>query len=125
MTALSACLLSVIIPLIINDQSVHTSLSLLLLNPHLSPRHNCPLCVFLLCLTINTEVLCPPVIITPLVLPVLHKFFTLFLKASMPRHDHSFRDTFPNLPLDDHDMFLCWCCPVREKDSTIKEALTR
>ena len=40
----------------------------------------------------------------------------------MPGHDHSFRDTFPNLPLDDRDMFLCWCCPVREKDATIEEA---
>ena len=79
LTALSACLLSVNISPIINDQSVYASLFLPLLSPHLSPRHNSPLCVFLLCLTINTEVLCPPVIITLFVLLITEKFSTVFL----------------------------------------------
>ena len=43
----------------------------------------------------------------------------------MPGHDHSFRDTYPNLPIDDRNMFLCWCCPVQQKDSTVEEALSR
>ena len=60
LTALSRCLLSINIFCLINDQSIHASLSLPLLFPHLSPKHNSLLCVFPFCLSINTEILLSP-----------------------------------------------------------------
>ena len=36
---------------------------------------------------------------------------------TMPGHNHSFRDTFPEAGLQTRETFLSWSCPVKDKDS--------
>ena len=58
--------------------------------------------------------------VSPLRISILH-----IRNAIMPGHGHIFRGTIPKSPIENEDLFLNWCCPVKDKDTDIEQVLVR